>query len=137
MNELINIKLAKSKCEIKAKLREEITGDDWERWQRLSEFYAGFSENAEKNTNMILKMSREEYNTLVHDVLIDENSELIVYELVKQVPLSVSLPMIVDFFFVFKKLNNDMLVSLQTSGTNSKEFTEILKDSKIKTTQQE
>ncbi|MEW6654734.1 MAG: hypothetical protein AB1394_14880 [Bacteroidota bacterium] len=104
---------------LKAKLRSEITGEDWERWQRLDDFYSKIDKDGEKNTQLFLKMNREEYNTLVQDVLVNEDNELLPVDVIKRIPITVSLPMVVDFFFVYNQLNNDISKSLEKSGANS------------------
>lgn len=129
--ELEKIKLSKTNTEISVKLREEITGDDWERWQRLDNFYSQLEEDGQKNSQLFLKMNREVYNTLVRDVLVDENNELVPVDLIKQIPITKSLPMVINFFLVYNQLSKDILKSLEKSGVNSNRLTGTSKDSGI------
>jgi len=117
----VTIKVDGKEVVLKVKLRSEITGADWERWQRISAFYSRLSKDAEKNTEIVLGQRNDFYNQLINDIVVDENGNSLPFEHTLRISVKDSLPMVSAFFLEYLRLNNDIAKNLETLGINAKQ----------------
>lgn len=111
------------------KLRTDYRVKDWVAWKRVDEFYSHLSDGV-KNSEVLIKMTEEEFQQLLDDILTDEAGEHLSSELLQNIPIADGLPLLLDFFLVYGKLSNSIVENLQSSRAKVLESTEKLNSSK-------
>lgn len=96
------------------KLKEKFTTKDWASWNRLDKYYSNLSDS-EKNGEVLINMSPENFKQHLTDILIDDKGEPLSEKFIEGIPLALGLPLIIDFFFSWAKLNKDMQMNLRQS----------------------
>jgi hypothetical protein len=102
---------------------------DWESWKRIDQFYSQLS-NEMQNTNVLLNMSADEFKQKLSDILVYADGSKVSDEDIAKIPIDEGLSLIVDFFFIYAKLNFAMQEKLIESQNRVKESIMKLKDLK-------